>query len=417
MTSDHNHRVFADAHGNLVIPEAIARKYGIQPGVDLHAEEVEDGILFHRPVSHLAKVYIEPTSQCNLTCRTCIRNAWDEPMGQMTEATFERIIDDLQTLDPRPSIFFGGFGEPLSHPRITDMVARAKKVSSKVELITNGMLLDEERSRALIQAGLNTLWVSVDGATPESYADVRLGAALPDIFKNIARYRDLYRQIVGGDPDIGLAFVAMKRNIADLPELLKMSTRLGISRYLVTNVLPYTHEMREEMLYSRSLDMLNSTPSPWVPRLDFPQMDVNQHTREPLLRMMSNHPHNFLMDRNQAERRDRCPFVRQGSVTIAWNGSVSPCLPLVHKHESYLLGLHRVVQRYVVGNVMDQGLIAIWDSLEYVDFRQRVSEFDFSPCTVCASCEMAESNQEDCFGNTFPTCGSCLWAQGFIRCP
>lgn len=417
MTSDHNHRVFADENGNLVIPEAMARKYGIRPGVDLHAEDVEDGILFRRPISHLAKVYLEPTSQCNLTCRTCIRNAWDEPMGQMTEATFERIISDLQTLDPRPSIFFGGFGEPLSHPRITHMVARAKKVSSKVELITNGMLLDEERSRALIQAGLNTLWVSVDGATPESYADVRMGAALPDIFKNIARYRDLYRQIVGGDPDIGLAFVAMKRNIADLPELLKMSTRLGISRYLVTNVLPYTHEMREEMLYSRSLDMLNSTPSPWVPRLDFPQMDVNQHTREPLLRLMSNHPHNFLMDRNRAERRDRCPFVRQGSVAIAWNGSVSPCLPLVHQHESYLLGLHRVVQRYIVGNVIDQGLIAIWDSPEYVDFRKRVSEFDFSPCTVCASCEMAEANQEDCFGNTFPTCGGCLWAQGFIRCP
>jgi hypothetical protein len=30
---------------------------------------------------------------------------------------------------------------------------------------------------------------------------------------------------------------------------------------------------------------------------------------------------------------------------------------------------------------------------------------------------MTESNQEDCFGNTFPTCGGCLWAQGFIRCP
>ncbi len=26
-------------------------------------------------------------------------------------------------------------------------------------------------------------------------------------------------------------------------------------------------------------------------------------------------------------------------------------------------------------------------------------------------------NEEDCFGNTFPTCGGCLWAQGVIRCP
>ena len=35
-----------------------------------------------------AKIYIEPTSRCNLTCLTCIRNVWDEPMGRMTESTF-----------------------------------------------------------------------------------------------------------------------------------------------------------------------------------------------------------------------------------------------------------------------------------------------------------------------------------------
>ena len=67
-------------------------------------------------------------------------------MGQMTDATFDRVISGIQELDSSPSIFFGGFGEPLSHPKIVDMVARAKKISPKVELITNGMLLTEDRS-------------------------------------------------------------------------------------------------------------------------------------------------------------------------------------------------------------------------------------------------------------------------------
>jgi len=417
MNSDHNHRVKVNDDGNLVIPLAVGRKYGLKPGIELHFDEKEDGILFRQPISHLAKVYIEPTSQCNLSCRTCIRNAWDEPMGQMTEATFERIVGDLQLFDPRPSIFFGGFGEPLSHSQIVDMVARAKIVSDKVELITNGMLLTEECSRALIQAGLSTLWVSVDGATPESFADIRLGAALPDIFKNIARYRHQYRLTIGGEPEIGIVFVAMKRNLADLPDLLRMSSRLGVSRYLVTNVLPYTREMCEERLYTRSVDTLASRPSPWAPRLDFPQIDANQHTREPLIRIMSAHPHYFLMDNELAERRDRCPFIRQGSTAIAWDGSLSPCLPLMHQHTSFLLDIQRVSRRYVVGNISEHNLSELWESPDYLNFRKRVDEFDFSPCTVCASCEMAESNQEDCFGSTFPTCGGCLWAQGFIRCP
>jgi MoaA/NifB/PqqE/SkfB family radical SAM enzyme len=338
-------------------------------------------------------------------------------MGQMTEATFERIMSDLQMFDPRPSIFFGGFGEPLAHPQIVDMVARAKTVSDKVELITNGMLLTEERSHALMQAGLDTLWVSVDGATPESFADIRLGAALPDIFKNIARYRDQYRLTIGGDPEIGLVFVAMKRNISDLPDLLRMSGKLGVSRYLVTNVLPYTRAMCEEMLYTRSVDTFAGRPSPWVPRLDFPQIDVNQHTREPLIRVLSANSRNFLAYGDLAERRDRCPFIRQGSMAIAWDGNLSPCLPLMHQHVSFLANTQRSVQRHIVGNVSEKGLLELWESPDYVNLRKRVDEFDFSPCTICASCELAESNQEDCFGNTFPTCGGCLWAQGFIRCP
>ena len=115
-------------------------------------------------------------------------------------------------------------------------------------------------SHELILAGLDTLWVSVDGAKAESYADVRIGAALPEIFENITKYRYQYFMRKGVDPDIGLAFVAMKRNIADLPILLRMSTKLGISRYLVTNVLPYTREMCDEMLYTRSMDIDSQQP-------------------------------------------------------------------------------------------------------------------------------------------------------------
>lgn len=417
MTTNHKYQIHTDAQGNLVVPLEIVVKFGLKPGTDLLLEETDDEMVFRRPVSHLAKVYIEPTSKCNLSCRTCIRNVWDEKMGKMSNATFKRILDGIKELGYPPSIFFGGFGEPLSHPHIVDMVAEAKKFCSKVELITNGMLLNEKLSIDLIEAGLDTLWVSVDGAKPESYADVRIGAALPEIFKNIKQYRHQYVLRKWVDPDIGLAFVAMKRNISDLPLLLKMSTKLGISRYLVTNVLPYTKEMCDEMLYERSLDTLVSKPMSWAPGLDLPLIDANQYTIDPLIQVMGIRPRNYLTHRKWSDSIDYCPFVRKGSTAIAWDGNVSPCLPLMHQHESYLKELKRTVKRHVVGNVKDQSLKVLWELPEYMDFRKRVDEFDFSPCTVCASCEMAESNQEDCYGNTFPTCGGCLWAQGFIRCP
>jgi MoaA/NifB/PqqE/SkfB family radical SAM enzyme len=69
----------------------------------------------------LSKVYVEPTNRCNLMCRTCMRNAWDEPPGDMSLATFARVIDGLRAVDPPPTVFFGGIGEPLFHPQMLNM--------------------------------------------------------------------------------------------------------------------------------------------------------------------------------------------------------------------------------------------------------------------------------------------------------
>jgi MoaA/NifB/PqqE/SkfB family radical SAM enzyme len=75
----------------------------------------------------------------------------------MTSGTFDRLVANLKELPFRPDVFFGGFGEPLLLPNIAEMVAQAKAVAGKVELITNGILLTEQRSRELIEAGLDTL--------------------------------------------------------------------------------------------------------------------------------------------------------------------------------------------------------------------------------------------------------------------
>ncbi len=56
-----------------------------------------------------------------------------------------------------------------------------------MELITNGTTLTEKISRKLVESGLDILWVSIDGASPETYADVRLGAELPTILNNLRR--------------------------------------------------------------------------------------------------------------------------------------------------------------------------------------------------------------------------------------
>jgi MoaA/NifB/PqqE/SkfB family radical SAM enzyme len=408
-----------DEAGRLIVPPELATRLGIIPGAQVWLDEEAYGGFLHRPVTQLAKVYIEPTSRCNLTCRTCIRNNWDEQQGDMSESVFERVIAGLRALPAPPKVTFGGFGEPLTHPRIAEMVRLAKSVANPVELITNGILLTQELSRRLIEAGLDVLWISLDGVTPESYSDVRLGAALPRVLENLAVFQAEKHTAGQTAVDVGIAFVAMQRNIADLPELLSRSTRLGASRYMVTNVLPYTEEMTSEMLYRRSMDILIETkPSQWAPHVDMPRMDMDANTREAIYRMNRGGYNIHLSGDYQGKSMDRCPFVERGVIAIGWDGSLSPCLPLMHNHTSYLEKRRkRLSRRYVVGNLSEHNLETLWTQPDYVSFRQRVQAFDFSPCTICGGCDLSEFNEEDCFGNSFPTCGGCLWAQGVIQCP
>ena len=172
-----------DEEGRLILPADLVEAFGLEPGARARIELEKHNFRLHRPVTQLAKIYLEPTNRCNIDCRTCIRQGWETELGKMSLVTFERILESVARISPRPTIFFGGLGEPLFHQQIIDMVARVVSLGARAELITNGTLLDENRSKELIAAGLDTLWVSIDGATPESYADVRLGLSCQRYWK------------------------------------------------------------------------------------------------------------------------------------------------------------------------------------------------------------------------------------------
>lgn len=422
MNSDKAGYMEIDKTGRMMLPPELISRYGVRPGSRIRFVESQNGLQIQLP-SRLAKLYLEPTSQCNLDCRTCIRNIWDEPQGMMSEEVFSRVIEGLRAFSPMPTVFFGGFGEPLFHPNIVEMVARAKARGASVELVTNGTLLTRDISRELLRVGLDMLWVSLDGATPESYADIRLGAALPQVLENLAGFREaIYAEgRIGGccsfvpssKTQLGIAFVAMKRNIADLPAVIDIGLRFGAERFLVTNILPYTREMVDEVLYYRALN------NGGYRHLSLPVMDVDEATYTPIYQAIRN-VYGSWAAINSENARNRCPFIESGAGAISWDGNLSPCLPLLHSHTSYLGYLRykeRFSRRWAIGNVTERSLSDLWNTPEHIAFRERVQAFDFSPCTICGTCDLLEKNEEDCYGNEFPTCGGCLWAQGVIQCP
>src|SRR5512140_2761991 len=105
-----------DDGGLVRLHDGMDRRFGLLPGTEWALEPTDEGLLLRRRADEPRKVYIEATNACNLSCRTCIRNVWQEPLGVMSEATLAHALEQIQALPSVRTVHFGGFGEPLAHP-------------------------------------------------------------------------------------------------------------------------------------------------------------------------------------------------------------------------------------------------------------------------------------------------------------
>ncbi|MDZ7832035.1 MAG: SPASM domain-containing protein [Desulfobacterales bacterium] len=380
----------------------------------------KEGRLFRRLcISSLRKVYVEPTTRCNLDCTTCMRHSWDEPGGTMPMGTFHKLIQDLASVKTLERMAFWGIGEPLMHSGIVEMIKLAKTIGVRTELITNGMVLNAELSRKLVLSGLDLLVVSVDGSTPASYSAIRCGADLNDLIRNIEHLNTCKSALNLHTPEIGIECVVSRKNIEELPDLAEIARRMKATRIYISNVLPYTREDKADILYWRTAGSPVTSNGPTgqaSARVVLPRIDRRPEILEPLTDFLTRFNGMKTVPPQDAGRARCCPFVAKGGIAVRWDGEVSPCIPLMHSHSCFILDREKTVRRYSVGNVNRKTIDQIWKKQEYVTFRKRVIDFDFAPCNHC-DCELAESNEEDCFGTPFPTCGDCLWAEGIIICP
>jgi MoaA/NifB/PqqE/SkfB family radical SAM enzyme len=402
--------------GSLAIPPDLAGKLGLEPGAEVEVVADIGGIEVRPNIHSLNRLYVEATSRCNLSCRTCIRNTWEEPMGDMDAEVFDRLIGQLPGFPHLESVMFSGFGEPTAHPDILSMVRRVKALGLRAEMTTNATFLDEAQIDGLLGERLDTLWISLDGTTKESYEAIREGASFPLLLENLRRLGGANRR-GGHRMDIGIAFVVMKSNIQQIEHLDRLAWSVGARRILVSNVLPYSEEMEEEMLCLQALTLERFTSAPGKTELSLPRIDVSNTTKEAIFSLLRGLENLALMGNKIAVDSRHCRFVQGRTSFVRWDGKVSPCMGLLHSHRTFLYGLERHVRSHSFGDLRTDGLVDIWNSNEYKNFREKVRAFDFSYCHVCGGCNLLESNEEDCYGNTFPVCGGCLWAQGVIQCP
>ena len=132
-----------------------------------------------------AVVRVETTNACNARCTICPHRRLKRPLHRMEDERFRQIIDECATGGCR-EVHLHNFGEPLLDRQLEERVRYAKKKGlGKIKIFSNGSLLTPERARGLIEAGLDEIKISFDGATREEFEQIRTPLKFDRVVANV----------------------------------------------------------------------------------------------------------------------------------------------------------------------------------------------------------------------------------------
>src|SRR3972149_4129304 len=133
------------------------------------------------------RLWVEPTSFCNLKCPMCTsKDVPEEKIGYMDWDLYKKIIDEAKDFVYDIDLFMGG--ESLFHKRLPEMIAYAKANGIRTRLSTNATVLTKDKREALLDAGLDFIIFSFDGYEKEVYEKIRVNANFEKTLRNIREF-------------------------------------------------------------------------------------------------------------------------------------------------------------------------------------------------------------------------------------
>jgi len=276
----------------------------------------------------------------------------------MTLDEFKRIIGPIPKLFGKKiiAINFSGIGENLMNPDFMNMLELCKN-AIYVTFTDNFTMLDKKTAKKIINAKVNSLFVSLDGATKKTYEKLRVGAKFEDVIKKIKDFVELKKASKTNKPELIIRFVPTKDNIHELPKIIELAKQIGISsvniprfyvskdnKHLKVDNKTLNEYKKEALKIAKKLDI----------RLDF---------------------------RNQRSKPIKQCFRAKNSMFITAKGYVLPCC-FLNQFGDY----EKITKKFSFGNINKKTLKQIWNSHQYIKFRKHISKG--KKPEVCQNCQL-----------------------------
>ncbi|MGE3815017.1 MAG: radical SAM/SPASM domain-containing protein [Nitrospiraceae bacterium] len=318
-------------------------------------------------------IQIEPVGQCNLSCLMCpvgVR-ADQPPDGSPAFMAFEQFVSLLDSFPDVTELHLQGLGEPMMHPRFFDMVRHAAQKGIAVSCNSNLTLVNDARAERCVTSGLKELHISLDGATAQTYESIRTGARFARVLANISRVQQSRRTLMSKTPELILTAVVMRRNLHELPDLVRLAHDLSIRSLFVQHL---GQDFTEPSLTPAYQPFRMFVHQESLLRHDRPAIDAvfaSARTLAERLGVTLRLPRLDAVEPPEGRSSRRCDWPWKRAY-ITYRGDAIPCCMIATPDRSQF------------GNVFERNVPEVWNGHEAEEFRRRLDSD--RPPDLCASC-------------------------------
>lgn len=311
-------------------------------------------------------------NRCNLRCVMCFHSQEHARRARTTHMSPERFAAIAERLLPFCSHLSLSMGnEPLMSPHFIDILATASPYSvPHVNFFTNGLLLDERKSDAILTHGVTLMCISIDGASSTVYNSIRRDGDFDALVANVIRFVDRRRALGAERPVLRFDVVMMQRNVHELPDIVQLAAQLGVAEICFQHVIAFEglDMERESLLHTKALSNF------WLDRALARAQQLGIE--------VTNHPAFFRLEPRDESATDapQTPFVPTPYCTYPFfHVAIGPgghMLPCPYSHGQAPFG--------VVSD--DEPADLLWLGSHFAELRRRILQHDPPPmCRRCPS--------------------------------
>ena len=167
------------------------------------------------------QIHVSITDRCVLPCRMC--DIWRiEPGPELSTNQWKAVFDQVADWAGPVGLNFAG-GEPFLRKDLPELIAYAKGLGFDVTSNTNGTLFTEAKVREVAEAGLDILYVSLDGVDAATHDHMRGEAGTWD---RVMRALDHLDALEGG-PQVIVAMIVHRRSVSQLVPMADWTAQRG----------------------------------------------------------------------------------------------------------------------------------------------------------------------------------------------